>query len=251
MNSLESSIESLLFISDGPVSIDDLARTFEVEREAIETALKNLADVYDQRGIRILRTRHSAQFVSAPEAAPVIQKFLGLETTARLSPAALETLAIIAYRQPVTRPQIESIRGVNSDGVMHSLLLRNLIQEVGRLETVGHPIQYGTTPDFLEYFGLTSFDEMPPLPEDVKLENETKDIAGFLRGREAGGEANEPGEDFERSGGALNRKEDGAEQREVDEASREMDLPAEEGNDEASAAGTAEVVDDEVRPNDD
>lgn len=199
-NGLESSIESLLFVSDGPISIDDLARTFEIERTAIEAALTKLAIGYAARGIRVLRTRNSAQLVSAPEAAPVIQKFLGLETSARLSAAALETLAIIAYRQPVTRPQIESIRGVNSDGVMHSLLTRNLIQEVGRLETVGHPIQYGTTPDFLEYFGLTSFDEMPPLPEEVRLESETKDIAGFLRGRETGADA----EDREREGVRAN-----------------------------------------------
>src|SRR5581483_7753539 len=85
----------------------------------------------------------------------------------RLSPASLETLAIIAYRQPITRPQIENIRGVNCDGVIHTLLARGLIESVGELQTVGHPTLYATTFDFLQYFGLTSLDQLPPLPNDV------------------------------------------------------------------------------------
>jgi condensin subunit ScpB len=95
--------------------------------------------------------------------AELIERFLGLEATSRLSRAALETLAIIAYQQPVTRPYVESIRGVSSDGVMKSLLSKGLIQEVGRAEGPGRPILYGTTADFLRHFGLNSLSELPPL----------------------------------------------------------------------------------------
>ena len=95
--------------------------------------------------------------------AETVERFLGLETTSRLSQAALETLAIVAYQQPITRPYIEGVRGVNSDGVMKSLLAKGLVQEVGRAEGPGRPILYGTAPDFLQYFGLNSLTELPPL----------------------------------------------------------------------------------------
>ena len=119
------------------------------------------------RGIRLQRMRDRVQFVSAPEVSEQVQKFLGLDTAARLSPASLETLAIVAYRQPITRPQIENIRGVNCDGVIHTLLARNLIETLGQLETVGHPALYGTTFDFMHYFGLTALDQLPPLPDGM------------------------------------------------------------------------------------
>ena len=182
--SLEHILEALIFVSDGPVSIDDLGRTVDKDASAIEEALTRLTASCEGRGIRLQRTRDRVQLVSAPEAAAFIQKLLGLELSARLSLAGLETLAIIAYRQPVTRPQIETIRGVNSDGVIHNLSSRGLIEEVGRLETVGHPIQYGTTFDFLQYFGLRSIDDLPPLPPDVNLQQDSKDVAELLRGRE-------------------------------------------------------------------
>jgi segregation and condensation protein B len=92
-----------------------------------------------------------------------VERFLGLEATSRLSRAALETLAIIAYQQPVTRPSVDAVRGVNSDGVMKSLLSKGLIQEIGRTEGPGRPILYGTTPDFLQHFGLNTLGELPPL----------------------------------------------------------------------------------------
>jgi segregation and condensation protein B len=103
---------------------------------------------------------------TAPAASGVIERFLGLELTSRLSQAATEVLAIVAYMQPVTRPQVDQIRGVNSDGALRSLLSKGLIEEVGRLETPGRPILYGTTPDFLQHFGLAKLEEMPPLAED-------------------------------------------------------------------------------------
>jgi segregation and condensation protein B len=99
-----------------------------------------------------------------------VERFLGLEATSHLSRAALETLAIVAYQQPVTRPQIESIRGVSSDGVMKSLLGKGLVQEVGRTDGPGRPILYGTTPDFLQYFGINSLIDLPALNLPI-LEN--------------------------------------------------------------------------------
>jgi segregation and condensation protein B len=114
---------------------------------------------------------------SAPEAAEAIETFLGLEATSRLSGAALEALAIIAYQQPVTRPQVDAIRGVNSDGVMKNLLHKGLIQEVGRAEGPGRPILYSTTPEFLGHFGLASLDDLPPLNmEELTSKDETGDL---------------------------------------------------------------------------
>jgi len=104
--------------------------------------------------------------VTAPEATAYIERFLGLSVSGKLSTAALETLGIIAYKQPITRPEIEAIRGVNSDGVLRTLLSKGLIEEVGRLDTVGHPIQYGTTFEFLKYFAIKGLDELPALQEE-------------------------------------------------------------------------------------
>ncbi len=187
LNSLKILVESLVFVSDGPVPVDALAKALDQDEANVERALAALNDDYQTRGIRLQRTRDRVQLVSAPEFAAYVQKFLGLDAAARLSLAALETLAIIAYRQPITRPQVEAIRGVNCDGVIHNLLARGLIEEFGRLDTVGHPIQYGTTFEFLQYFGLTSVSDLPPLPADFNFEQESKDVAELLRGREAGG----------------------------------------------------------------
>jgi segregation and condensation protein B len=164
---LKTLVEAFVLVSDGPVSKETLARALEQDEALIEATLEELEQDYSARGIRLQRMRDRAQFVSAPEVSEQVQKFLGLDTAPRLSPAALETLAIVAYRQPVTRPQIEAVRGVNCDGVVHTLLARNLIEAVGELETVGHPTLYGTTFDFLHYFGLTRLDQLPPLPEEM------------------------------------------------------------------------------------
>ena len=95
--------------------------------------------------------------------AAFIERFLGLSVTSSLSAAALETLSVIAYKQPITRPEIEAVRGVNTDGVLRTLVSKGLVEEVGRLETVGHPVLFGTTFEFLQYFGLSSLSELPPL----------------------------------------------------------------------------------------
>lgn len=164
-NNLISLVESLLFVAESPVTMAALARALEVDTVKIEEVLNELKRDYAERGMRLQRARDKVQLVSAPEAAPVIEKFLGLDGSGRLSAAALETLAIIAYRQPITRPAIEAVRGVNCDGVIHSLLTRGLIQEVGRQETVGRPILYATTFEFLQNFGLRDVDDLPPLEE--------------------------------------------------------------------------------------
>jgi segregation and condensation protein B len=156
-------IESLLFVAEGPVTTGALARALELPEEQIEPLLDELSRDYTGRGIRLQRFRDKVQIVSAPESASAVQKFLGIDGSGRLSAAALETLAIIAYRQPVTRPAIEAVRGVNCEGVIHSLLTRGLIQEVGRMETAGRPILYATTFEFLQNFGLRGVDELPPL----------------------------------------------------------------------------------------
>lgn len=160
---LAALIESILFVTDTPVSVQRLAEVLETPIAQVERALVQLETWLQQGGLRLQRKQNYLQLVTAPEAANVVERFLGLQTHARISAAALETLAIIAYRQPITRPEIEAIRGVNSDGVLRTLLSAGLIEEVGRAQTVGRPILYGTTFEFLQRFGLRSLDELPPL----------------------------------------------------------------------------------------
>jgi segregation and condensation protein B len=178
---LTAIVESLLFVADAPVPVSQLAGAAECEPRDIEKTLQSLADDYATRGVRLQRKGNRVQLVSAPQAAPYIERFLGLSLSGRLSAAATETLAIIAYKQPVTRPQIEAIRGVNSDGVLRTLMSKGLIEEVGRLETVGHPVLFATTFEFLQYFGLDSLDALPPLEieeDDHAIETEAKATDG-------------------------------------------------------------------------
>ena len=170
--SLAARVESLLFVADAPVSTGRLAEALEVTPARIERALADLEAIYEGRGLRLQRAGNHVQFVTAPEAAPCVERFLGLERRTRLSRAALETMAIIAYRQPVTRPEIEAIRGVGSDSVLRTLLSTGLIEDVGRAPTVGRPILYGTTFEFLQHFGLRGLDELPPLEDlpDIAME---------------------------------------------------------------------------------
>jgi len=161
--SLAAQVESLLFVADGPVSVGRLAEALDFTPGNIEQALSDLEAAYAGRGLRLQRVGSRVQLITAPQAAPCIERFLGLEARTRLSRAALETLAIIAYRQPITRPEIEAVRGVNSDSVLRTLLSVALIEEVGRAPTVGRPILYGTTFEFLQRFGLYRLDDLPPL----------------------------------------------------------------------------------------
>jgi len=156
-------VESLLFVAQGPVGIADLVRALDLPRPAVLRAIDALAEGLEGRGLRVQRGDGTVRLVTAPESAPAVQRFLGLELSAPLTRAALETLSIIAYRQPLTRPEVDALRGVSSDGVLRTLLARGLVEPVGRRETVGHPFEYGTTFAFLDYFGLGSLDELPPL----------------------------------------------------------------------------------------
>lgn len=160
---IPSALEALLFVSPEPVAASQLAMTLEISIAAVEQGLQQLEGELQARGLRLQRHGGRVQLTTAPEMAELIERFLGLEATTRLSRAALETLAIIAYQQPVTRPYVEGVRGVNSDGVMKSLLGKGLVHEVGRANGPGRPILYGTTSDFLQHFGISSLTELPPL----------------------------------------------------------------------------------------
>jgi segregation and condensation protein B len=151
-----------------------LATALEVTPRRVEIYLEELEEIYADRGIRVQRHRDRIQLTTAPETAPVVERFLSLEATTRLSRAALEALAIIAYQQPVTRPMVDSIRGVNSDGVIRNLLSKGLLEEAGRSESPGRPILYQTTPEFLQHFGLASLEELPPLAPDELPDTDEK-----------------------------------------------------------------------------
>lgn len=176
---LAAQVEALLFVADEAVTVQRLAEALQEDLATLEDALATLRERLAGRGLRLQRKGDRVQLVTAPELAPLVERFLGLEHTDTLSPAALETLAIIAYRQPVTRAQIEAIRGVNSDAVLRTLLRHGLIQEVGRLEKAGRPILYGTTMEFMQVFGLEDLEDLPPLdgqeegsPAEGSSENE-------------------------------------------------------------------------------
>lgn len=167
--SLSAIIEALLFIAPGPVTPNQIATVLEVSINKVDTAISELETLYKadsgKRGLRIRYHQGRIQLTTAPEASLAIEKYLGLEATTRLSHAALEALAIIAYTEPVTRPQIDAIRGVNSDGVLKNLLSKGLIEEVGRADAPGRPFLYTTTTDFLGHFGISTLSELPPLDE--------------------------------------------------------------------------------------
>ena len=158
-------VESLLFAADHPITAEELATVLETSTEDVDLALETLRAEYQERGLRLQQQKGRIQLVSAPEAGPYIERLLGLESSGRLSIAALETVSIICYRQPVTRAQIEAIRGVDSTTVLRSLIRRGIVEEVGRADSVGHPILFGTTFEFLQQFGLQSVHDLPDWEE--------------------------------------------------------------------------------------
>ncbi len=164
-------LEALLFVAAGAVPPLQLAAALNLPLRTIENYLDILesslaSDTYP-RGLRLQRHHGRVQLTTAPETAEDVERFLGLESTSKLSRAALEALAIIAYQQPVTRPEIDAVRGVSSDGVLKSLLSKGLVQEIGRAEKPGRPILYVTSSDFLQHFGLNSLEELPPLSTEL------------------------------------------------------------------------------------
>ena len=163
-------LEALLFIAERPLTGAELAELAGVSRPEAEAALANLADylAQDHRGLRLQRMDDAWQLATAPEVGERLAAYAAREE-ARLTPAALEALAVVSYRQPCTRGEVERVRGVDSDYVLRSLLHRRLVVEMGRRDTPGRPILYGTTFAFLERFGLTSLDDLPPMEVDTPL----------------------------------------------------------------------------------
>lgn len=155
-------IEAILLVSPEPPTIDEISTGTGVAIEDIEAGVEWL-ESQDSRGFLVQRHGRRLSLASHPRFADHIRSFLGLDREAKLSSASLETLALVAYQQPVTRSEIERVRGVDSSGVLATLHARGLIESVGRLQSVGNPIQYGTTAVFLNHFGLQSLDDLPPL----------------------------------------------------------------------------------------
>lgn len=158
-------LEALFFVSDEPITASVLSQTLAVERRTVEKLCERLARELEERGSGLVLRNVAGgwRLFTHPDTAPVVEQFVLSSRQARLTKASLETLSIVAYKQPVTRHQISAIRGVNSDGVLRALTDRGLIEETGREETPGRPVLYGTTPGFLERLGLPSLASLPSL----------------------------------------------------------------------------------------
>jgi segregation and condensation protein B len=161
---LAANLVAVLFAAAGPISFLDAAHILDIPNDRLEDVL-GLLEHEPPLGLVVQRHDGKLQLTTAPCAALAVERFLGSPAPVRLSRAALESLAVIAYRQPVTRGEIDSVRGVNSDSAVTTLLTRGLVNEVGRRETVGRPALLATTPDCLQYLGLRSLEQLPGLPE--------------------------------------------------------------------------------------
>jgi segregation and condensation protein B len=167
-------LEALLFVAEQPLTRREIAKIASVSPDAFDARLGAIEVALRGRGIRLVTAGEQVELATAPEAGPLIARYVGVDGV-RLSPASLETLAIVAYRQPVTRAAVERIRGVDSDYILRSLTHRRLVVEQGRADAPGRPILYATGFEFMERFGLTSLDELPPLEAEVaaRLAGET------------------------------------------------------------------------------
>lgn len=184
LKEMKAIVEGLLFASgEEGATIKQLAQVLDITEETALHIIEELTYEYEhtERGIRMMKSGDSYLLTTKPEHNDFYKKFLATPQASRLSQAALETLAIIAYRQPITRIEIDEIRGVKSDRPIQTLLARMLIEEVGRKDTVGRPILFGTTKDFLVYFGLTSLEELPPLPEEIPDEEIEREADLYLK----------------------------------------------------------------------
>ncbi len=162
----EAQLEALLFVAERPLTRREIATVAAVERATVDARLGDLEVSLADRGVRLVLSGDRVELVTAPDAGALIARYVGADAV-RLSPASLETLAIVAYRQPATKAAIERIRGVDSDYTIRTLLHRRLVVELGRSEAPGRPFMYGTSFEFLERFGLTSLEELPPLDVDL------------------------------------------------------------------------------------
>ena len=167
---LKGPMEAMLFAAGDPLKAERLSELLDIPMELVLEMLKELQSDMDrpERGVCLVQVAGGWQMCAKPELASVVEK-LAAHQDPRLSPAAMETLSIVAFKQPVTRSDVEFIRGVQSDGVINTLVERRLIKEVGRKDTIGRPILFGTTEEFLSCFGLNSLDELPSLPDPEPL----------------------------------------------------------------------------------
>jgi segregation and condensation protein B len=182
---LAGHLVALLFAADEPLPVAELARLLDARRAAVERVTRALGE-RPPPGLLLQRDDDHLQLVTAPASARYIRRLRGLDEHARLSRAALEVLAVVAYRQPATRAEIEAIRGVNGDRALATLLARGLVAEVGRRETVGRPVLFGTTLGFLEHLGLRSLDALPPVPAPAEVESSAGDRPGSAQARDDG-----------------------------------------------------------------
>ena len=211
----EQALEALLFVAELPLSRRELASLSGADAETVDARLGDLEVALADRGIRLIRNGERVELATAPDAGLLIARYVGADASPRLSPAALETLAIVAYGQPMTKAGIERIRGVDSDYTIRALLHRRLVVELRRSEGPGRPFLYGTSFDFLERFGLTSLEELPPLDVEIAARlAEATDVAaagqGILGlGDETGGQRRPARAMLDRSTGGLPVDPDG------------------------------------------
>jgi len=175
----EAALEALLFVAERPLTRREIAALAGVDRGTVDARLGDLEVALRDRGIRLVTSADRVELATAPQAGALVARYVGVDAV-RLSPAALETLAIVAYRQPVTKAAVERIRGVDSDYTIRSLMHRRLVAELGRADAPGRPFLYGTAFEFLERFGLTSLDELPPLDVEVAARLTEEDTADAL-----------------------------------------------------------------------
>lgn len=171
MNKMEAAVEAILFASGEPLESDRIAQALEVEPEYVTSVLKSLGDKLSEAGsgICLVRMEDKYQLCTDPEYAVPVRATLEIKKNTPLSNAAFEVLAVVAYNQPVTKAFIEQVRGVDCSGVIQNLILKGLVEERGRLELPGRPLVYGTTPEFLKCFCVSSLDDLPDLPEHEDL----------------------------------------------------------------------------------
>lgn len=185
-------IEAMLFASPGPLRVKDLSEATGWDDELVSQDLQRLANALEGRGIELQRVAGSLRLVTSPETAPYVEKLLRVQTKKRLTRAQLEVLSVIAYKQPITRAELESYRGINCDRTLAQLVDLQLVRQMGRAEVPGRPFQFGTTPEFLSHFGLNSLNDLPPLEwaeeratgEQGMLEEEPGEALEPIRSRE-------------------------------------------------------------------
>ena len=176
---LQGMIESILFVAGEAVAISDLARALQISVGDLEKELNRIGSAYDyeQRGFMLKRFGNNVQLGTRPLYADAVVRLLQPVQKQSLSQAAMETLAVVAYKQPVTRAEVEQIRGVKCDYSLQSLMYKGLIQEVGRKDTIGRPILFGTTDEFLSHFGLRELADLPPMPENPDEAKEAESLS--------------------------------------------------------------------------